>query len=64
MNEKRLTRSKKDRMLAGVCGGIADYFKLDPSLVRIGIVLICLITAVVPVTLMYGVMWFVIPEEA
>ncbi len=63
MNEKRLTRSKKDRMLAGVCGGIADYFKLDPSLVRIGIVLICLITAVVPVTLMYGVMWFVIPEE-
>ncbi len=64
MNEKRLTRSKKDRMLAGVCGGIADYFKLDPSLVRIGIVLICLITAVVPVTLMYGVMRFVIPEEA
>jgi phage shock protein PspC (stress-responsive transcriptional regulator) len=64
MNEKRLTRSMKDRMLAGVCGGIADYFKLDPSLVRIGIVLICLITAVVPVTLMYGVMWFVIPEEA
>lgn len=64
MTEKRLTRSKKDRMLAGVCGGIADYFKLDPSLVRIGIVLICLITAVVPVTLMYGVMWFVIPEEA
>jgi phage shock protein PspC (stress-responsive transcriptional regulator) len=64
MNEKRLTRSKKDRMLAGVCGGIADYFKLDPSLVRIGIVLICLITAVVPVTLMYAVMWFVIPEEA
>lgn len=64
MNEKRLTRSKKERMLAGVCGGIADYFKLDPSLVRIGIVLICLITAVVPVTLMYGVMWFVIPEEA
>jgi phage shock protein C len=64
MNDKRLTRSKKDRMLAGVCGGIADYFKLDPSLVRIGIVLICLITAVVPVTLMYGVMWFVIPEES
>jgi len=64
MNEKRLTRSKKDRMLAGVCGGIADYFKLDPSLVRIGVVLICLITAVVPVTLIYIVMWFIIPEEA
>ncbi len=62
MNEKRLTRSRKDRLIAGVCGGIADYFKLDPSLVRIGVVLICLITAVVPVTLIYGVMWFIIPE--
>ncbi len=62
MSENRLTRSKKDRLISGVCGGIADYFKLDPSLVRIGVVLICLITAVVPVCLIYGVMWFIIPE--
>lgn len=60
--EKRLTRSKKDRMIAGVCGGIADYFKLDPSLVRIGVVLISLITVVIPVCLIYGVLWFIIPE--
>lgn len=60
--EKRLTRSTTDRMIAGVCGGIADYFKLDPSLVRVGIVLICLVTAVVPVCMIYGIMWFVIPE--
>lgn len=63
MDEKRLTRSTKDRMIAGVCGGLADYFKLDPSLVRIGVVLTCLITAVFPVCFMYLVMMFVIPEE-
>ena len=35
-NNKKLTRSRSDRMLAGVCGGLAAYFGLDPSLVRIG----------------------------
>ena len=33
---KRLYRSTYDRMLCGVCGGIAEYFQLDPSLVRLG----------------------------
>lgn len=50
-------------MIAGVCGGLADYFKLDPSLVRIGVVLIGVITALVPATLIYGVMWIIIPED-
>ena len=34
--EKRLYKSKKNKMLAGVCGGIAEYFKLDPTLIRLG----------------------------
>jgi phage shock protein C len=34
--EKKLYRSSKSRMLAGVCGGIAEYFSLDPTLVRLG----------------------------
>lgn len=33
---KRLYRSTHDRMLAGVCGGIAEYFQIDPTLVRLG----------------------------
>ena len=33
---KKLYRSKSDRKLAGVCGGIAEYFNVDPTLVRIG----------------------------
>ena len=33
---KRIYRSRQDRMVCGVCGGIAEYFALDPSLVRLG----------------------------
>ncbi|MCF2671402.1 PspC domain-containing protein [Butyricicoccus pullicaecorum] len=39
MNErKKLYRSVTDRMLCGVCGGIADYFSIDPTLVRLALV--------------------------
>ena len=51
-------------MLAGICGGLAEYFQLDPSLVRIGVILVCLVTGVFPVCVAYGVMWFVVPEKA
>lgn len=40
--KKRLYRSRKDKMLAGICGGLAEYFAVDPSLVRIACVLLCL----------------------
>ena len=37
--QKRLYRSREDRMISGVCGGLADYFNVDPTLVRLGFVL-------------------------
>lgn len=58
----RLTRSK-DKIIAGVCSGLAKHFGLETSLVRIGFVLICFITAFVPMMLVYLVMVMVIPEE-
>ena len=42
MDGKRLYRSKKDRMICGVCGGIANYFNIDPTLVRLAFVLIAM----------------------
>ena len=41
MKEKRLKKSAENRMLVGVCGGIAEYLNLDPTLVRIAGVLFC-----------------------
>lgn len=39
MAMKRLYRSKNDRMICGVCGGIAEYFNIDPTLIRLAFVL-------------------------
>ncbi|MEQ8358399.1 MAG: PspC domain-containing protein [Cytophagales bacterium] len=61
MTEKRLTRSRGDRIIAGVCGGLAKYFGLDPVLIRV-IFLIALLgfgTGLLP----YLVLWIVMPNE-
>lgn len=39
--EKRLYKSSKNKVLCGVCGGIAEYFNIDPTLVRLGWVIFC-----------------------
>lgn len=60
---KRLYRSKSDSMLGGICGGIADYFQLDPTMVRIGYVLLSILSAAFPGILVYIILWLVIPSE-
>ncbi|MCK4836062.1 MAG: PspC domain-containing protein [Candidatus Aminicenantes bacterium] len=59
---KRLMRSQKDKMIAGVCGGIADYFKLDPTLVRIIYVLVSIFSIAFPGILVYIILWIIVPE--
>jgi len=59
--EKRLYRSRTDRMIAGVCGGIADYFGIDPTLVRVAAVLLAVANGVGVVA--YVILMIVIPEE-
>ncbi|RHJ85341.1 PspC domain-containing protein [Parabacteroides sp. AM08-6] len=58
---KRLYRSDKG-MIAGVCAGIADYFDLDPTLVRIGYVLLSIFTLFSGV-IAYLILWIVIPKQ-
>lgn len=59
---KTLVRSRKGRMLAGVCAGAADYFGVDVTLVRVLAVVLCLITGGAGV-LAYLAAWVIIPEE-
>ena len=61
MNE-RLYRSRDDRIIAGVAGGVAERFRMDPSLVRIVWVILIPVTAGAALAL-YVVMAFVVPEE-
>ena len=39
--DKRLYKSNDNKMISGVCGGIAEYFNMDPTLIRLGWVLFC-----------------------
>lgn len=43
MNGKRLYRSESSRMLCGICAGIAEYFNLDPTLIRLAWALFCVL---------------------
>jgi phage shock protein C len=58
---KRLYRSREDRMLGGVCGGLAKYLAVDPTLIRI--LFIVFAFAGGPGLLAYIIMLFVVPEE-
>ncbi len=60
-SKKRLYRSRKERSVAGVCGGIADYIGIDPTLVRLLWVIFSLAGG--PGVLLYIVMAVVVPEE-
>jgi phage shock protein C len=60
---RSLQRSKTDRMIAGVCGGIARSYGWDPTLVRIAYVLVSIVSAAFPGILFYIILWALIPEE-
>jgi phage shock protein C len=60
---KRLLLSNTDRKLGGVCGGIAEYMELDPTIVRLLTVVLTLITAVIPVVIGYILAWIIIPRK-
>lgn len=56
-----LHRSRSNQMIAGVCGGFAKWLGWDPTLVRIGFVLISVLSAAFPGILVYLVLWLVMP---
>ncbi len=61
MSGKRLYRSRDDRMIAGVCGGLGEYFSIDPTIVRL--ILLFLMLWGGGGILVYILAWIVIPEQ-
>ena len=59
---KQLYRSRTDRKIAGVCGGLAEYFDVDPVIIRI-IAVILLLPGGFPGFVPYIIMWWVVPEK-
>ena len=61
--KKKIYRSTTDKKLAGVCGGLAEYFDIDATIVRLICALIIIFLAGVPGIIVYAIAAFVIPEN-
>lgn len=59
---KKFTRSKSDRKIAGICGGIAEYFGVDSTLVRVIYIVVALLSAGFPLLIAYLILWALIPD--
>lgn len=59
--KKRLFRSTKERMIGGVCGGLAEYFNIDPTIVRLAWAFISLASVGFGVVA-YFIAWIIVPE--
>ena len=62
MEGKRLHRSSTQQMIAGVCGGLAEYFGIDPTIVRLAFVLFEVLTAGMGGIIAYVILWAIMPE--
>lgn len=61
---KQLRRSSRNYMIAGVCGGLAEYFGWDPVMVRLVYVVLSLASVAFPGILVYIIAWFIMPRDS
>jgi phage shock protein C len=59
---KQLHRSRSNRMVAGVVGGLAEYWSVDPTVARVVYVVASILSAAFPGLLVYILLWLIIPE--
>ena len=62
MAGRSLRRSRDNRMLAGVVGGLAEYFDIDATLARIIFVIVSVVSAAFPGIFVYVILWVLMPE--
>jgi len=60
---KRLYRSKKNRVIAGILGGVGEYFGIDPVLIRLSFVALTIFTGIIPGVIFYLVALLIVPER-
>jgi phage shock protein C len=62
-HRKKLYRSRKDRVFAGLCGGLADFFNVDATPIRLVWTLVVVFTGFAPGVLVYILAIFIVPQE-
>jgi phage shock protein PspC (stress-responsive transcriptional regulator) len=60
---RRLTRSSRDKMIAGVCGGLGQYLGVDTTLIRVAVAVATFFSAIFPGVVLYVILAFVIPSD-
>jgi len=60
---KQLFRSKTNRIIAGICGGIGEMVNVDPTIIRLLVVFLSVVTAIIPALITYIIAIFIIPEK-
>jgi phage shock protein C len=60
--ETKLRRSRTNRIIAGVCGGLAEWLGWNPTVVRVLYVIVSILSAAFPGVLVYLILWFVMPK--
>ncbi|MEA2112544.1 MAG: PspC domain-containing protein [Patescibacteria group bacterium] len=60
---KKLYRSKENKVVSGVIGGIGEYFDVDPVILRLGWLLVLVMTAIIPGVIIYFIATFVVPKK-
>lgn len=61
MSEKKLRRSRQNKMIAGVVGGLAEYYDIDVTVLRIIYVLVSIFSAAFPGIIVYLILWAIMP---
>jgi len=59
----RLRRSRSDKVIAGVIGGLARYFGMDPTIARVVYVLLSAVSVAFPGIVVYIILWVIMPED-
>lgn len=63
MEQKRLYRSRTNKVFAGICGGVGEYFNVDPVAIRLAWVVVVMVTGFFPGALAYIIAIYIIPEK-
>lgn len=63
MTNKKLYKSSTDKKLCGVCAGIANFFNIDPTIIRVVFAIAAIFTTGFPFTLLYIILAFILPED-
>lgn len=58
---KRLFRSQRDKKIAGLCGGLGEYLDVDPTIVRLLAIVLCIGTGIFPFLIGYLIAWMIVP---